>query len=769
MTARETSTDDARAALADIRVVEVATGLAAPVATRLIAEAGADVVKIERPGGDPARLRGPAGFASWNRSKRSIVLDLESDAGIAALHRLIDRADVLVHDLPAAEARALGLDPASVAAQHPGVVVGSVPSYPVGHPLADAAVPDSLVQAAEGLMDEQQGHRDGPVFVRLPYSSWSAAYLLATGVVARLVQRERTGQVLPIATSLFQGALSTASLYWQRWERLPETLSRHTLPKIDPDATLSIFECSDHRYVQLAGAVGGWIESAPVLEALAMMDRVDLSDVGVTRANHALWDEVFRQHSSQWWSDVLGENDVPCMIVRELGECFTTDQAIVNDYVVEVDDPEIGLALQAGPTVHTTPRSAVSCPAPALGSTTDADVLDEWSSPRQIRERGTVADAPGALPLAGMRGLDFGTVVAGPFGAQCLADLGADVIKVEPLSGDRGRQLTQFAGCHRGKRALSVDLKSPAARPVLDALLRSADIVLHNMRLGPAARLGLDGPGLRAINPSIVFSHVSAYGPSGDMAPLPGYDPTAQAFTGWEHAIAGDGMAPIWLRSSVFDIHAGLASAFGAVVSLLHRERTGTPGEAATSLLAVGITASSELVVDPVTGAPSDIEVLTADQTGLSDEHRIYQLSDGWIAVAALADDEVVAFRELVGPGSPVDALAPRRVAETLARLDEVGVPAAPVRLDQLEDFHDNPLHRDLGVSRHLQTDGFGRIDVVGGWWDFGRAPSDETVPTLGQHTTEILAELGVAPETVEVLLADRVIAVGPRIPTMSD
>lgn len=762
-------TGSAAMALAGIRVVEVATGLAAPVATRLIAEAGADVVKVERLGGDPARLRGPAGFASWNRSKRSVVLDLDSPAGVDGLHQLIDRADVLVHDLPAAEARMLGLDPASVAARHPGVVVGSVPSYPVGHPLADRPVSDSLVQAAEGLMDEQQGHRDGPVFVRLPYSSWSAAYLLATGVVARLVQRERTGRVLPIATSLFQGALSTASLYWQRWERLPETLSRHTLPKIDPDATLSIFECSDHRYVQLAGAVGGWIESAPVLEALALMDRVDLSDVGVTRANHDQWDEVFRQHSSQWWSDILAENDVPCMIVRELGECFTTDQAIVNDYVVEVDDPEVGRALQAGPTVHTTPRSQVANPAPLLGSTEVADVLDGWSSPQQVGTTGRVTDAADALPLAGLRGLDFGTVVAGPFGAQCLADLGADVIKVEPLSGDRGRQLTQFAGCHRGKRAISIDLKSPAARPVLDALLASSDIVLHNMRLGPAARLGLDGPGLRAVNPSIVFSHVSAYGPEGEMAPLPGYDPTAQAFTGWEHAIAGEGMAPIWLRSSVFDVHAGLASAFGAVVSLLQRERTGTPGEAATSLLAVGITAASELVVDPVTGTQSAIETLTADQTGLSDEHRIYQLADGWIAVAALSDTERAAFRVLVGSGSPAEDLAGRGVADTLARLDELGVPAAPVRLDQLDDFHENQLHQELGVSRHLQTDGFGRIDVVGGWWDFGRAPEDESIPTLGQHTTQILEELGIVPETVEDLLANRVIAVGPRIPTMSD
>ncbi|KAA1394282.1 CoA transferase [Aeromicrobium ginsengisoli] len=756
------------AALAGVRVVEIATGLAAPAATRLLAEAGADVVKVESLDGDPTRERHPAAFASWNRSKRSVVLDVDSADGLEGVHTLIDLADVVVHDLPAARATALSLDTASVTERHPGVVVASVPAYPVGHPRADDDVSDSLVQAAEGLMDEQQGHREGPVFVRIPYSSWSAAYLLAAGTVARLVQRERTGLALPISTSLFQGALSAAALYWQRWERLPETLTRHTLPKIDPDAALSIFECSDHRWVQLAGAVGGWIESPPVLEALALMDRVELSEIGVTRANQEQWNEVFRQHDSEWWSAVLAEADVPCMIVRELGECFTSDQAAVNDYVVEVDDAVVGKALQAGPTVHTTPRSVVRSAAPALGASTLDDVRASWAvaPTRPVAPTALPADT---RPLAGLRGLDFGTAIAGPFGAQCLSDLGVDVVKVEPLRGDRGRVLTQFAGSHRGKRAIALDLKNPASRPILDGLLERCDVVLHNMRLAPASRLGLDGPGLRATNPRIAFSHVSAYGPAGNMAALPGYDPTAQAFTGWEHAIAGEGNPPVWLRSSVFDVQAGLASAFGAVVSLFQRERTGLPGDAATSLLAVGITASSELVVDPVTGQASEIEVLDAGQHGLSDTHRIYQLADGWIAVAALAADEQAAFRDVVGAGDPADALAGRSVAATLAAMAEAGVPASPVRLDQLDAFHDNPVHHTLGVSRTLQTPGFGQIDLVGGWWDFGPAPADESVPALGQHTHEVLRELGLDTDAVESLLADGVIGVAPRVPTLSD
>ncbi|MBW0101214.1 CoA transferase [Pseudonocardia sp. KRD291] len=749
-----------------VRIVDLTTGLAGPFATRVLAEAGADVVKVEPPGGDPARDERPAGFATWNRSKRSVILDLDTQDGRDALENLLGRADVLAHDLPHARARALGLDPDSVATRLPDVLVATVPSYPAGHPLQDLGASDAMVQAAQGFMDEQQGHRDGPVYIRMPFPSWCAGYLLATGIVARLVQRARHGVVLPVATSVFQGGLAPAALYWQRWERLPPSLTRHTLPKIWPDAALSIFGCSDGRYVQLAGAVGGWIESPPVLEALALADLVDLSEVGVTPQNWETWDAVFRARSSRWWLDALNDADVPCVLVHELGECFTDEQALGNDYVVEVDDPVIGPALQAAAPVATTPAARV--PAPVLGTSTVDEVLAGWTA----REPAGYVSPPTGdpRPLAGLRVLDFGSVVAGPFGAQCLGDLGADVVKVEPLAGDRGRGLTQFAGCHRAKRSLAIDLKAPVAREVLERLVRSSDVVLHNMRLGPAARLGLDGPGLAATNPDIVFSHVSAYGPRGPMATFPGYDPTAQAMTGWEHANAGVGRTPTWLRNSVFDVQAGLAGALGALLGLHRRATTGTPGEAATSLLAVGINAASEVAVALPARTVTPYPVLSADQTGLDDTHRLYQLADGWILVDAGDQEQTRAFRELLGPdaGRPAEALSVRSVQETLTDLEDAGVAATSVGLDQLDAFMESPVHRELGLSRCLRTRGFGAIDLVAGFWSLGAAPEGESVPDLGEHSREVLAELGYDAAALEPLVDGGVVRLAAPVSEMS-
>ncbi len=735
-----------------ITVVDLSEGIPGAVATRLLAETGAAVVKVERPGGDPLRRSAPAGFATWNRSKVAVSLDIGEPSGLAALHELLNRADVLVHAMPASRARWLGLDEASLAREHPQLIVGSVPAYPDGHPRAGWDVPDSLIQAREGVMDEQQGNRDGPIRIRMPFPSWCAVYLLATGVLARLIQRERTGLVAPAPSSVFQGALVPAALYWQRSERLPEGIPGHTLTKHYPDAALAIFECADGQWIQLAGAMGGWIESPPVLETLAERDEVELSEVGVTPENRQRWQAVFRCHDAAHWVERFAHCDVPCMRIRDLGDCFTDEQVRANEYVVEVTDPVLGLCLQAGPPVQTSPPGRVHGPAPRLGASTVDETLTRLGPARSETGYHTEIDGA-AAPLAGIRALDFGSMVAGPFGAQCLADLGAEVIKVEPLAGDRGRGLTQFAGSHRRKRSLALDLKAPAGRAVLRELVSASDVVLHNMRLAPAARLGLDGPGLRAVNPRIVFSHVSAYGTKGRLAGQPGYDPTAQALTGWERANVGPGMPPMWLRNSIMDIQAGLAGCLGALLQLYHRERTGVAADATTSLAAVGITMASETAVSLPSGRRFPVATIDPDQTGTSPTDRIYPADDGWIAVAG--EDEATVLG-ILDPGTGGER---RSAASLLAELDAAGIPAAPVMREQMTPFFDSEAHRTLGFSRRLTTLGYGGIDVVGGFWGIPQPQETaESIPALGEHSRAILTELGFSPEQSTQLASDGVI-----------
>jgi crotonobetainyl-CoA:carnitine CoA-transferase CaiB-like acyl-CoA transferase len=243
------------------------------------------------------------------------------------------------------------------------------------------------------------------------------------------------------------------------------------------------------------------------------------------------------------------------------------------------------------------------------------------------------------------------------------------------------------------------------------------------------------------------------------MAGFPGYDPTAQAMTGWEHADAGDGNTPVWLRNSVFDVQAGLAGCLGALLGLYARETTGEPAEAGTSLLAVGISAASEVAVTLPGRAVTPHPVLSSDQTGLDDTHRIYQVDGGWVLVDAADEHEERAFRSRFGD-RPADALRERGVDRAVKELHDAGVTATAVALDQLDTFMDSDLHRALGLSRRLTTRGYGAIDLVGGFWSLGPAGAGESVPDLGEHSRDVLTGLGYDASTLDSLVGDGVVRV---------
>lgn len=759
-----TAYNNPESALRDIAVVDLSTTVAAAVAARLLAEAGADVVKVEGPDGDPLRDIAPVGFATWNRSKRGVVLDLAEPDGRVWLDDLLARADVLVHDRTPAGAAELGLDEASLAERFPALVVAAVTAFPDWHPRHEAPAEEILVQAESGVMDEQQGNRPGPIYTRLPYATWSAAFLLTGGILARLVQRARAGLVGNVRTSLLQGALVPTSLYWQRSDRLPaEAEAPHTLPKAWPGASLSLFECGDGEWIQLAGSLGGWIESPPVLEMLAIRDEVDLSETGVTPENRPRWQEVFRSHDASTWLAKFAEVDVPCMQVRDLGECFHDEQALINGYVVDVDDPVIGPSTQVAAPFTMDLPCAVRKPAPRPGGeSTVLAVLGSFGG--NAARDGLRRVSASVSPLAGFTVLDFGSMVAAPFAAQCFADFGARVVKVERLGGERGRTLTQFAGSNRGKESFAVDLKNPEAAELVQTLISSADIVVHNIRAGAAARLGVDRDSLHAINERVVLTHVSSNGSLGPMSEYPGYDPTAQALTGWERANVGHGQDPMWMRNSVLDVASGLAAFVGGLIGLYRREVTGHPGDCATSLLAVGMTIASETALAP-SGKPFSVPQIDPGQTGTSQCHRIYRAADGWFALVARTDEQRRATGAVAGAEEDgfAEAFATWRRDDVLAALKRAGVPAAVVRENAMDDFFDEPRNREHGIARRLHAEAYGVLDVIGGYWTLtppGERPTDpkETVPAGGADTVAVLAAAGYTTERIAELLAENVV-----------
>jgi crotonobetainyl-CoA:carnitine CoA-transferase CaiB-like acyl-CoA transferase len=730
--------------LAGLRVVDLAGSVACLATTLVLAECGADVVMVEPPGGSP--LRAKPGFRTWGRSKTSVVLDTGTQSGRAALDELLAGADVLVHSLRPSEAAALQLGDAGLAARHPHLIVSSILGWPVNHDEAEAPVDDQLTLARLGVLDEQIGARGAsPIYVRFPLGTWPAVWLAVIGIMSRLVSRGRTGVAGPAHTSLAQGALIPMMMHWSRAETPSEALATG-MPKDKMRA--SLFECGDGRWIHIMPPAP---DNTPLMqEVFAEMGPERVAAANAAREGEGLpgwvnWGaivEAFKRRPADAWLRNMWTNDVPAQEAVDVGAILRDAQAIANGYVVEVDDPVAGRITVPGLPLTVDPPSAVVGPAPALGSG-----QLEWAPRPPTVAR--AAAAPTRYPLEGVKVLDFGNFLAGPLGPMLLADLGATVIKVEATTGDQMRWVEwAFAGCQRGKRAVALDVKSPASRPALEALLRWADVVHHNLRMPAARRLGLDAAAVRAVNPDVVFCHVSSYGPAGPRADWPGYDQLFQASCGWERLAAGEGNPPMWHRFGFMDHLCAMSSAAATLMALYQRDTTGRATDTAGSLLGAGVMTNSETYLRP-DGTMVAVPTLDAQQTMVSAGERILELGDGWIAVAATRVGQVERLEKVLADGGTT-------VAAVLDALGAAGVPAAEVRQEQKGPFFDDPQHRAAGLVANYRHAEWGQMQQPGAMWFFGdqEVRLDRAPPVLGEHTLEVLREVGLSETEIEAALA---------------
>ncbi|MDO8363112.1 MAG: CoA transferase [Actinomycetota bacterium] len=753
-----------------IRIIDLSDGIAGPTASMVLAEAGAEVVLVEPPGG--VASRGTAGFRTWHRSKQSVMLDIEQAGDREHLHRLLAGADVLVHSHGPARAAELGLDDATLAAAFPHLIVCSVPAWPVNHPAADRPVDDFLTLARLGVLHEQQGYRDGPIFVRFPLASWGAVWLAAIGIMARLVSRGRTGVAGPAHTSLVQGALIPMMMHWSRAETPSDALAIG-MPKDKMNA--SLFECGDGEWIHIMPPCP---DQTPLMqevfaelgpEAIAEANANDVTgwapypNFGANRA-------AFRRRPSQQWLEHFWAHDIPAQPALAVGAILQNEQARLNRYVIDIDDPTAGTITVPGLPLTLDPPAGVRSPAPALGQH-QATAGAAWE-PR-VAPEGTATGGAGPVgagqrwPLQGLKVLDFGNFLAGPLGPMLLADLGAEVIKVEATTGDPMRWADwPFAGCQRGKRTVALDMKSPAARPAFEALVRWADVVHHNLRMPAARRLGLESESLRRINPDIVFCHTSSYGPVGPRADWPGYDQLFQASCGWERAGAGEGNPPMWHRFGFMDHQCAMSSVVATLAALWQRDRTGRATDVAGSLLGAGVLTTSETYLQP-DGSLAPTPQLDREQMQIAPGVRLLQCADGWLAVAARLPAQITALCSVVGCADPdgLPAAAAIGSAPALqAALDAAGVPAEQVRLDNKLPFFDDADNRASGLVAGYPHAVWGRFEQPGAMWHFG----DLTVrlelapPVLGEHSLEVLRLVGLDEEQIDALVATGAVVQAP-------
>jgi crotonobetainyl-CoA:carnitine CoA-transferase CaiB-like acyl-CoA transferase len=394
--------------------------------------------------------------------------------------------------------------------------------------------------------------------------------------------------------------------------------------------------------------------------------------------------------------------------------------------------------------------------------------------------------------LQGIRVLDLSRVIAGPYCAALLGDLGADVIKLErPGRGDdlralrgSGQMSASFAAVNRNKRGIAVDLQKPGGARLAFDLARRADVIIENFLTGVAERLGLGYAAVREVNPAVVYASVTGFGQTGPLARKPGYNTIAQGMSGLMALTGMPGDPPTRVGGSVSDVAASYMT-FGMInAALVHRFRTGEGQHVDVSLLS----ASLGLLPDPVA-----IYFDTGDRPKRAGNRNLnltpaeaFQARDGFVNVVLLNPDQWGRFCGALGDPAmetePRFATNPARlenhaafkarveavlgtasVTEWVARLEAAGIAAGPIY--EFHEVFDDPQVRHLGLVAEVEQPGAGKVKMLGfpARASATRPRIDRPAPLLGQHTAEVLGELGLSREEIDRLAAASVIVLGEQ------
>ncbi|MBV1918430.1 MAG: CoA transferase [Sphingomonadaceae bacterium] len=810
------------AVLEGIRVLDLSWGISGPMAGMMLADSGADVIKIEPTGGDPCRTapRTRLGYKTWQRGKRSAILDLKNPEDLGLFKMLATHADVLLESFAPGRTRELGIDFETLSALNPRLIYASITAYGRENEHSDRPGYDLLVAARSGLNWEHRGWpetgnihmsggddplpgyecpwdwlqgppRDGPMTTAMPAPSMGAFYNAISAINAALVARESTGRGQWVETSLFQGAGAASLMAWQRTEN-PDADSYNTWINCSRTPK-GHFECKDGRWIHcwvpnprfiIEASEGDVIDHDPDLSVKNDPNRFGsgVEEAFVIGHYQPILAERMKKFDCDDWLAAAAAADVPMQEARSPETALADPILLADGCVREMVDSELGAIRQVGRVLEMEKNPFTpGGPAPEAGLHTNevkAEAAALKAKPAPVVPAGTKLKSP----LDGVRVLDLGLAIAGPFGCQVLADLGGDVIKINAFHDTYWHKNHIAYTSNRGKRSVCLNLKDPQGMEVLRDLVRSADVVQHNMRYDAAVRLGIDYESLKQIKPDLIYCHTRGH-ESGPREKLPGNDQTGACLAGVQYEDGGmaDGGKPFWSLTSLGDIGNGFLSAVGVLQALYHRARTGEGQFVGSAIVYAQLLNCSHVIARP-DGSGFDRPKLDRDQTGMAALDSLYKTAEGWIAVVAPTAAHWDALKTVLGaPGldDPAFATGASRIAndkrlrsvlakaflsrsasEWFTALDGAGVPVEisdPTfgqRLHDMEEFR----RRKWTVGYHQEL--VGHFEQMGLLFDFSDTPGVIERPPLvvGECTSEVLREIGYSDERIAEL-ADAMVA----------
>jgi crotonobetainyl-CoA:carnitine CoA-transferase CaiB-like acyl-CoA transferase len=633
-----------------VQVLDFGQYLAGPLAAMILADHGAHVVRINPPGGP--RWDTTLNAALFRGCREHLTLDLRVSRDRARVVEMIRKADILIENFRPGVTGDLGIGPEECIGRAPRLIYCSLPGFGSDDARAELAAWEGVVMAAAGayrlpgssLIPGLGGPVHESVFSPLPLGSVFAAIEGVMAIVAALIARERDGLGQRIEVPLSDALLEAAGL-------AALSLERNAPPSTDFGTGL--YRCLDGRYIALFGI---WFRHLKwFLEAADCQSWIDEGLVDYERL----------------WSDP----EASAELRRRLVELFSTRPASEWEELARSRGAVVGM-MRSMTEWLAEPQATMSG---AVANGGLAQLLDISSSPI-ARPAPRLASPRGGSPLAGTRVLDLTRVLAGPTACRLLAQLGADVIKVD---GDRAtsqashREPAFHEQVNRGKRSICLDLHDRQDRARFEQLVASTDVVVENFTVGAAERMRIDETSLRVLRPDLVFAYINTYGTRGPWAAHRGFAEIANLTTGiTERTIAGveppSGSYPAidLPRWPFTDYAAGVVTAIGVLLGLYHRGRTGEAVRVDTSLAKV-TTLAQLLYLNSDVPEPRGVGT-----KGWGVTQRLYSTNDGTVFIGAKRSQLGDLF-SLFGIDNPADlerALATRTTDECRELCESIDV-----------------------------------------------------------------------------------------------
>jgi crotonobetainyl-CoA:carnitine CoA-transferase CaiB-like acyl-CoA transferase len=800
-----------------MKILECGEGVAAAFGTKLLADLGGEVIKVEPPSGDLTRQRGPfpqdepdrekSGlFIYLNANKRGVVADLRSPQGQAQLRRLLEDADILVHNVSPSERAACGLESAALCAAHPKLIVTALSMFGDYGPHANYRAYELNAAHASGWAFLSPGASPYPELPPLKcfghQLEFQAGVHGALTTLAAYLHRLESGGGQAIEVSAQECVAAMLEQNFVHYTYGGQIASRLGQRLIGP---WFIADCADGKIFVLTVEEDQWQR---LVEFMGNPEWAN-NELFQDRLSRGRNNDALKALMSDWFSqwkvrDLYKEAQtrrIPLATINTMAELYESEHLRERKFFAPQKQPGLGTLMVPGmPSRYGKIQWSLRRPAPRLSEHTEQIYSGEpWNRTKpQTAQRPLPNARPGGPegPLAGVRVLDFTWVWAGPYCTMQLAHLGAEVIRVEsgkrlcptrligPYSDKHGPNCGgYFNQYNQGKRSITLDLSRPEAIELLSELVKHVDIVADNFAAGVMDRLGLGYEKLRLIKPDLIMISMSAFGQTGPFQGFIGYGPPAAALSGLFFATGYPGGEPCEIGISYPDPNAGVFGALALVAALNHRALTGEGQFIDQSQWETVLTEMPEgLLQYAMTGREPE---RSGNHDQLMAPHNCYKAagdSEQWISIAVGSEAEWRAFCHVIDQPSLADdprfstaALRKRNEAmldeittnwtrqrdrwDATGLLQQAGVAAFPSM--SAKDLTDDPHLRARGYLIELEHPEVGRRVHAGIPWKMSRTPCrvKAPAPCLGADTDAVLSSLlNLGPDEIERLRKSEVV-----------